>query len=72
VAALLGAPARPLDEVLAELRRDLALPTSLGAAGIPRSNLGELARLAMLDACHLGNPVSCDVATFERLFEAAF
>jgi 4-hydroxybutyrate dehydrogenase len=71
IATVLGG-GRPLHELLAMLRRDLGLPTSLQAAHVPRSNLEHLAELAYLDACHQSNPQPVDQATFKRLFEQAF
>lgn len=71
-ARALGRPGLSLADALESLRRELGLPQSLSEADVPRANLERLAHLAFLDACHQGNPVACDEATFRRLFEQAF
>jgi alcohol dehydrogenase class IV len=68
----LGRSEPSLAEALVSLRSELGLPGSLSEVDIPRSNLPRLAHLASLDGCHHGNPVSCDEATFERLFNDAY
>lgn len=71
-ARALGRKETTLAAALSGLRQDLGLPGSLAAAGIPRENIERLSHLAFLDACHQGNPVACDEATFRRLFTEAF
>jgi alcohol dehydrogenase class IV len=70
-ARALGRKETSLAAALSGLRQDLGLPGSLTAAGIPRENLDRLSHLAFLDACHQGNPIACDEATFRRLFTEA-
>jgi alcohol dehydrogenase class IV len=71
-ALALGRPESSLADALSDLRGELGLPASLALAGIPRSNLERLSHLAFLDACHQSNPVACDEATFQRLFDEAY
>ncbi|MEZ4298661.1 MAG: iron-containing alcohol dehydrogenase [Polyangiaceae bacterium] len=59
-------------EALRALRRKLALPEGLGAAGIPRDSLPKLADLAFQDACHTLNPRPCTRDDLLALYEASY
>jgi alcohol dehydrogenase class IV len=54
------------------LRAALSIPESLGAFGVPRDRLEELAAMAVEDPTASGNPVPLDLAGARALFESAF
>jgi alcohol dehydrogenase class IV len=74
VAALLGGEptARGCAIALRDLRARIGLPAGLGAAGVPRENLGRLADLAFQDACHQSNPRACSRDDLLALYQASF
>jgi hypothetical protein len=57
---------------LAQLKRDIGIPPSLGAVGVKREQFGRLVEIATQDICHQTNPRPCALADFERFFEQAF
>jgi 4-hydroxybutyrate dehydrogenase len=71
VAEVLGAPGEDLADVLVRFRAEIGLPARLQEQGVTAQHLPQLARLAMLDACHLQNPIACDESVFLRLFKEA-
>jgi len=54
------------------LRQRIGIPDGLGAAGVKRSMLEQLAELAFEDACHLENPRPCTRDELLRLYDASF
>jgi alcohol dehydrogenase class IV len=62
---------RALSARLRELRREIGLPESLGAAGVKRDQLAALADGAIEDACHRLNPRPCSRADLAALYEAS-
>jgi alcohol dehydrogenase class IV len=73
VARALGAEptSRALAARLRDLRREIGLPTSLGAAGVKPEQLGALADGAIEDACHRLNPRPCTRGDLLALYEAS-
>jgi alcohol dehydrogenase class IV len=73
VSRALGAKpsSRALSTRLRELRSEIGLPDSLGAAGVKREQLGALADGAIEDACHRLNPRPCTRADLAALYEAS-
>jgi alcohol dehydrogenase class IV len=55
-----------------ELRAAVGIPDTLGAFGVPRERLEELAAMAVEDPTAGGNPVPLDLAGARALFESAF
>jgi len=53
---------------LRTLKRELALPPRLSAAGVRREQVARLVEVASADVCHQTNPRPCTPADFERLF----
>ncbi|HEX2973784.1 MAG TPA: alcohol dehydrogenase-like regulatory protein ErcA [Tepidisphaeraceae bacterium] len=57
---------------LAALRKSLGIAPGLGAMGVARRDLSELAARASSDPCLATNPRPASVEDIERLYEAAF
>ncbi|HEX7670206.1 MAG TPA: iron-containing alcohol dehydrogenase, partial [Polyangiaceae bacterium] len=58
--------------VLRELRAKVGLPSTLSEVGVRRDQLGKLADLAILDACHASNPRPCKREDLLALYERSF
>ncbi|HEX5863649.1 MAG TPA: iron-containing alcohol dehydrogenase [Casimicrobiaceae bacterium] len=60
---------------LAELKRDLAIPATLGAyaakRAVTRADIPALVEVAINDTCHQTNPRPCTREDFERIFAEA-
>lgn len=60
---------------LTELKRDLSIPSTLGAyesrRPVTRADISALVEVAINDTCHQTNPRKCTRADFERIFAAA-
>jgi alcohol dehydrogenase class IV len=63
-----GQFASDLPEILADFRAKLGLPGRLSECGIAAADLDHLADLAVEDACHGGNPRTCDRDALRRLY----
>jgi alcohol dehydrogenase class IV len=72
-ARALGAPpgSKALAAWLRDLRRDIGLPSGLGAAGVRKDQLAALADGAWEDACHRLNPRPCTRDGLLTLYEAS-
>jgi hypothetical protein len=67
----LGAGA-DLPQYFSDLNRRIGMPAGLGAMGVPRARLGELAASALEDGSHPTNPRPMQHADYERVLQAAF
>jgi alcohol dehydrogenase class IV len=56
---------------LTDLKVVLGLPAGLAAVGVGGDEIGRLARLAAVDACHLNNPRPVTESDFRAIFAAA-
>lgn len=56
---------------LRELKVEVGLPASLGAAGVKAEQIDRLAELAFADTCHRTNPKPCTQSDLAGLFAAA-
>ena len=54
-----------------ELLKEVGIPSTLGALGVTREMIPQLARKAMEDACHQSNPRPCTEADMTALYEKA-
>jgi alcohol dehydrogenase class IV len=57
---------------LREIKVKIGIPADLGAAGVDRSQLDRLSRLAFEDTCHVNNPRPVQEADFRRIYAEAF
>jgi alcohol dehydrogenase class IV len=57
---------------LREIKVKIGIPADLGAAGVDRSQLDRLSRLAFEDTCHLNNPRPVQQDDFRRIYAEAF
>ena len=63
-----------LDAVLAwvlRLRREIGIPATLSAVGIPADEVGRVAQMAVKDPSAGANPISFTAADYAALFERA-
>ncbi len=70
-----SASAQAFIDWLVELKRDLAIPSTLAgyrsARAVTRADIGALVDVAVNDICHQTNPRPCARADFERIFAEA-
>lgn len=78
IAKLLGARGDDVETLAFEcsgavraLSKKLGLPEGLGALNLEEEGLPKLAKLAMEDACHRGNPRTCTAEDFLSLYRAS-
>jgi alcohol dehydrogenase class IV len=57
---------------LRDLKAEVGIPTNLAVAGVDRKHQDRLVEVAVADACHQNNPVTCSVDDFRRIFKEAF
>jgi len=69
--ALELAPGAALDDAVAALSRDIGLPATLSAMGVPESVLPRMAELAVLDHSTATNPRPATAADYLALFREA-
>lgn len=67
----LSADADPA-EAIAQLTARLGLPVSLGAMGLSRDALPEIAQAALKDHCHATNPRSASAEDYLRMLEESY
>ena len=58
-------------EWLTALKRNIGIPSKLGAVKVTSAHLPKLLDVAVNDICHKTNPRACTRADFERIFQAA-
>jgi alcohol dehydrogenase class IV len=58
-------------EWLTALKRNIGIPSKLGAVKVTSAQLPKLLDVAVNDICHKTNPRACTRADFERIFQAA-
>lgn len=68
---LAGDPFTAVQQWILDLRRQLAIPETVTALGLGRSDFPAVAALAAADICAGMNPVPVDAAALERILEAA-
>jgi alcohol dehydrogenase class IV len=68
---LAGDPFTAVQQWIIDLRRRLAIPETVTALGLGRSDFRAVAALAAADICAGMNPVPVDAAALERILEAA-
>jgi alcohol dehydrogenase class IV len=70
-----SAAAQRLIDWLAELKAQIGIPATIGAAkgarAVTRADVPALVAVAVKDICHQTNPRPCTAADFERIFTAA-
>jgi len=66
------APGAALDDAVAALSRDIGLPATLSAMGVPESVLPRMAELAVLDHSTATNPRPATAADYLALFREAY
>ncbi|MBD3182208.1 iron-containing alcohol dehydrogenase [Candidatus Poribacteria bacterium] len=64
--------ARASVDSVSVLCRDIGLPERLHEVGVSRDSIPEMAKMAMEDHCHLGNPRVCNYESMIDLYNAAF
>lgn len=60
------------DEAIARLTARLGLPVSLGAMGLDRAELPEIAQAALKDHCHATNPRPATAEDYLRMLEESY
>ncbi len=59
-------------DFIAALNARLGLPRGLGAMGLPKARLPQIAELAMKDHCHATNPRTATMADYQQMLDASF
>jgi alcohol dehydrogenase class IV len=57
---------------LSQLKVEIGMPKNLTEAGVSRSKIDELSKLAFADSCHQYNPRPVSEADFKKIFSEAF